>query len=146
MARIAAFDPGGTTGWCRYDTALPLENSYACGQFEAPDHHKLLYRWLNDNEPELIVCEQFDYRPHLQNVQLISRNYIGVIELYTQYSGCPLIMQKPAVMKPWDNDKLKLLGLYTKNLRHAMDATRHLLVYLDKIKSDKLTEKLAVLR
>ncbi len=151
--KIMCFDPGGTTGVVVLDTDHPTRfRGYQLGPGE---HHIALWTVLTANAPKKVVCESFDYRvattdgdwshsDHrgtvdraVPGINLMSRNYIGVIELYCQMRHIELTMQKPseAVSKNqgnmfFNNDKLKSLGVYVADAPHYNDAMRHMLVYL----------------
>lgn len=146
---ILAFDPGGTTGVAR--CVLPPTPQYdplSLWHFDAwqighPDdsHHVELDRMLYDRLPSLIVCEEFAYRPYAgdddeaqprrAHLNLVSKEYIGVIKHYSYYTGTPLVMQAPSTGLQFVKDKrLKSLGLHIPGRNHANDATRHLLYYL----------------
>lgn len=154
--KVVALDPGGTTGICVLDT-----ESYEIrlGELGPDVHHKELwdllgrYRWQaeDDGEEMLIVCESFEYRivkskgTKMPGVNLISRNYIGVVELFDQCFEVGLVMQTPAQGGGghnhsgfWKNDKLKKLGLYKapEGRQHMADALRHALYWLSFTKKD----------
>lgn len=129
--RILALDPGGTTGWTSYDDDGGKVPAWGWGQLEEEDHHVQLYDLLDRQQPDVVVCERFTYRPHLPHAVLISRDYIGVATLWCKQNGVEIVMQMPAHAKGlWDDKKLKAVNLYQVNKRHANDATRHLLYYL----------------
>lgn len=147
---ILAFDPGGSTGWAAFRAvkvwpdkgSIPdyLLTEYECGWFGPNKHHKTLYDFM---VRESLVCEQlhivtesFEYRNESRaGLVLMSRDYIGVIELYAQQhpTECRLVMQSPAQAKGFtSNANLKKLGLYVPGdeMKHSMDAYRHLFWYL----------------
>lgn len=150
--KIIAFDPGGTTGWAGH-RVRPRDHpmsEWAGGQFSPDDdvhpvvnpaaehcgHHKHLFEWLHKMKPNVVVCERFVYEIRrnqgvdMPGVVLISRDYIGVIELYCKMTLTPLFMRTRNALHLWDDEKLKKLGLYTAGARHRNDATRHLLDYI----------------
>lgn len=149
MAMIVAFDPGGTTGIATYETQSRRISTYERGP-EA--HHVALWEYLNGLSPDVVICESFDYRvveskgTKMPQVNLISRNYIGVIELWCALSGVPLIMQTPAQGGGgkkhsgfWKNDKLKKLGLHNNEggREHRNDAVRHILYWISFTRKDQ---------
>lgn len=142
MAIILGIDPGGTTGL----SLLDLE-SYSWHRSEVgPDeHHMELWSFLIKTEPDILICESFDYRiveskgTRMPGVNLISREYIGLIKLYAELCGARLIMQSPSQGGGgtkhsgfWKNDKLKKVDLYKapQGRQHMNDATRHVLYWL----------------
>lgn len=147
--RVISIDPGGTTGWVLHEVpdekaTLPLEVSG--GQIGPDDHHAELDALLDDNDPDIVVCEDFQYRlikhkgASMPGINLVSKEYIGVVKLWVQqYPDLhqpQLVMRLPAqaVGKQenifWTDEKLKRLGVYTAGEPHRNDATRHLLAYL----------------
>jgi hypothetical protein len=85
---IIALDPGGTTGWTTYDG-----QGYVQGYFGPEEHHEELFSFLERqrHQDTRVVYESFEYR-HNQDkqratVELISKEYIGVIKLF--YQGLP---------------------------------------------------------
>lgn len=134
--KLIAFDPGGTTGWCIVDYtplgAFSSERFTACGQL-GDQHYVQLYDLLTVQRPNIIVCERFDYVGGKTNVDLMAKEYIGVIELWVRKNSpprLPVVMQSRSLKDFWDNDKLKKLGLYKRGMPHANDAIRHTLVWL----------------
>lgn len=148
---IMAFDPGGTTGYVYHYLRHLNVNKYTGGNFDyvgawgggqiGPNkHHKELWTLLCRENPTAIVCEDFDYRILRDKddtydrggISLISRDYIGVIELYCELTGTPLHMQKPTIKAiEWLKDPaLKKLGIYKTSNQHQNDASRHLLHHI----------------
>lgn len=144
--KILAIDPGVTTGIAIHMVYSDDVNE-EWEQLElGPDkHHLALYQLLRSENPNIIVCERFDYRNvkldgvEMPGIRLESREYIGVVELYVQgmadgpvEAPCELVMSptsnkgKNALISP---DKLKGLGLYRapSGRQHMNDATAHLL-------------------
>lgn len=136
------FDPGGTTGVTFHDTEEP--NVITGAQIPEDDHHMSLWLLLHKMMPDIVVCESFEYRlvtnksgDTLPGVELISRNYIGVIELFCQITETVLVMQSSMVTVGknfWGDDKkLKKLGVYKKGAPHQNDAMRHFLKYATEV-------------
>lgn len=145
---IISFDPGGTTGVALVDLRAPTK--FGGIQFAYKEHHIDLWDLLQLVLPEFIVIEDFNYRIMSDReksdmgrlgIELISRNYIGIIELYCKMYDCEYKIQAPhvAVGKTpfWSDDKLKKIGLYVSNAPHYNDAMRHLLTYLVFTKKEK---------
>jgi hypothetical protein len=136
--RVIAFDPGGTTGWSTYSAhksgSTYTQEEWACGHLDQPNHHQQLKILLGNQRVRTykVVCEKFNDRPGATNsVNLIARDYIGVVELYCQEEGIELHRQMPATAKGFVKDKnMRAMGLFVRNWKHAMDARRHLLWFL----------------
>ena len=143
MIKAIAFDPGKTTGFATGEILWPdglpkptgaLLVQTAQAQFEHAD----LMRFLESFKPDYIVCERFDFRGKARTgLELISREFIGVINLYCGlHEECKLVMQTASQMKGgyWSDDKLKRLNLYRKPIGgvsqiHANEACKHLLYW-----------------
>lgn len=146
MFGIYAIDPGGTTGicyaeWTRLNDSLTKEPDHLLKyNFPIGEHHEQLFDDILDKRARgyssgegqgfVIVCEDFTYRPHIDNVVLQPVQYIGVVHLISQKYGIPLKMQLPATKSWWDDNKLKRAGLYKRGEKHQNDATRHFAYYL----------------
>lgn len=138
--KIMAIDPGGTTG------IAYLQNRKVVGREEigpngtnTPQHrdtcHEMLLKAINSFNPDYILFEQFDYRPHMDHADLISCEYIGIFKLWSIQNDKPWVAQPSRVGKVtsktvfWNARKLKAVGLWLPNMGHAMDATSHLLYH-----------------
>ncbi len=137
--RIAAFDPGGTTGWATYSAlwipGLPHQNiRWDCGQIGPEKHHMALEQLLGLQQVQhyIIVCERFTDRVTEHHVDLMAREYIGIIEAFCESRKVPLVMQMSSAAKNFTkNPNLKSLGLWSgAEWKHAMDARRHLLWFI----------------
>jgi hypothetical protein len=147
--KILALDPGGTTGWCKHvlrsagvalgtSGAQEGERAWAGGELTGDDHHKTLWKLLTSELPDVVVYEAFNYQirksqgTQMPGVHLISREYIGVAQLWCQLTGKEIVKQQPSVIGlTWVKDpSLKALGLYNSGEKHRNDATRHMLYYL----------------
>lgn len=151
---VMSLDPGGTTGWAWfYAFNNPKYLKVKCGQISGR-HHLDLIKMLDDKVESIewppddktgmygayaeLVCESFEFRQHRgefnqDKIDLSSKEYIGVVELYSQMTGVPVTYQTASVAKHFiSDDKLRRLGWYdlTKGMVHARDALRHLLYYL----------------
>ena len=141
IKRIAAFDPGGTTGWAYVDIDVETqETTFHCGMLQAKEHHKELFDFLGhlDVQDFTVVSESFEYRNASRaGLVLSSVEYIGVIKHFCQERKVPVVFQMAAQGKIRDKpnafvkpDNLKRLGLYHPSQVHAMDAYGHLLYYI----------------
>jgi hypothetical protein len=104
-----------------------------------------LYLQLKLQQPNIIIYERFEYRAakhgtygDLSNVELFSRNLIGVINLYIQEvqgAGNEILyypqMPSYALGKKcyFTDQKLKNSGVYKTANVHANDAMRHMLMW-----------------
>lgn len=124
--RYVSLDPGGTTGWCVADD----DEIVQYGEITSVNHHSTLWHFLGAYNPDVLIVEKFINR-RKQAVDLISRDYSGVAELYTQLNDCVLWYQRPdEALVLWDDDKVKALGLWQPGKPHACDAIRHMLNYI----------------
>jgi hypothetical protein len=134
LTKVVALDPGGTTG---YATGLIEEGLMKVSTGQAKWDHIALYDNLKLSAPDVIVCESFDFRQRIHKTQygleLISREYIGVVNLYCQQriredKLIDLMMQKPSIIGGfYTNNVLKKDKLYRPGRDHANDACRHIL-------------------
>lgn len=148
MKTIIALDPGGTTGWASlsFEPSKPLRGGYEgdishldplwnVGQMGPNEHHKQLYNFLEerDNGDLSVVCESFEFRQGKQRegINLMSREYIGLVKLFRDDRRVPTFFQTAAQAKMFVTDeKIKALDLWWPGKKHAMDAMRHLVTYL----------------
>ena len=134
---IYAFDPGGTTGIAyTYSTRINL----IVTKNKGPDqHHSELWHFLNYHQPNIIVYERFQYRPNPQamKVDLIPREYIGILKLYALENKLEIYGYSAGNAKTFIQDThLKKLELWKDKTPHERDAIRHLLYYLMTEKQD----------
>lgn len=136
--RIVGLDPGGTTGVAVFDLN---EDSWSQNRMQLgpEEHHEELYEWLKELRPDLIIYESFEYRTRQRdNLVLVSVEYIGVIKLFCSVTKTKSKPQTAAYGKAfWSNDKIAQLALWTANMPHAMDATRHVLQYISFTQKDQ---------
>jgi len=137
--KYVSLDPG----WAVRDP----DGTFRHGVFEGEDHHLDLWKFLQDqvfrgdlaNTSVQIICEKFNYqRRQLDkgvNLVLISRNYIGIVELFSQMYAIPLYMSQVANKEFFNNKNLRDLNLYYPT-EHERDAVSHLLWYLTNIEKD----------
>jgi hypothetical protein len=144
--RVLGLDPGGTTGWALYDAELLpspdddgqdelVEQRLTVGHFGPHEHHLELYEAMEHWQIHdfTIVCESFEFRQGKQrhNINLMSKEYIGLVKMFNQDRGAPAVFQTAGQAKPFVTDaKLKAMGWYHPGWKHANDATRHLVYYL----------------
>jgi hypothetical protein len=137
---IIAIDPGGTTGWATYDDQHGKER-WRCGQWGPHDHHADLYGWLETLHTQdfVLIGERFDFRgDDRSDINLMAREYIGVMKLFAQERGVDVVWQWPfegvgkkSFVQPHNLQALKIWVVGgSSQWIHAMDAYRHLLYYM----------------
>jgi hypothetical protein len=133
--RILSIDPGGTTGYASLDES----DVYRVGMIGPGDHHARLWALLCAQDPDLLICEAFNYqRRELDKgvqLELVSKEYIGVCKLYVETAPRGLTIQyyepppgqfKKLVTRKW----LEAATLWDpKNAPHGMDALAQLIHY-----------------
>lgn len=139
-----SLDPGGTTGWASFQPSTGLfewgKLVYDTDRTEG--HHLALWYLLKtwrDADPDgylTIICEKFNYqrRDVTKGIQLelISRNYIGIVELFCKMhrKDTYLFMHELGFKTFWlKNDKIKQIGMWPTS-QHERDALSHLLYHL----------------
>ncbi len=145
--KVVALDPGGTTGWAVYCDEVAERDAkrahspqlflpgFYCGEFRKSNHHEELFDWLafEHTHDTTVVCESFEFRQNRQrdNINLMSKEYIGVTKLFGQTHAVPVVFQTAALGKGFVTDqKLKAMSLWSPGNKHAMDAMRHLVYFL----------------
>lgn len=148
--RIFSADPGGTTGCAtaEWDSDEPLTsidqikfNRWSMGP---QPHHVELYSTLCTQNYSEIVWESFEFRQHYfldddgnpiakNKVELISREYIGVLQLFCDLYTVRYHHRTASSAKRFITpEMLKEVGLWIpgESHKHEMDATRHLVRYM----------------
>jgi hypothetical protein len=153
---IFSGDPGGTTGCASAqwepsgpdDTLTSVEQiKFRQWQIGPGPHHIELWATLHANEFTELVWESFEFRQNVffdddgnpiigkTKVELVSCEYIGILELFCATYGTPHHTKNASTAKHLiTDDKIKALGLWLPGMPHAMDATRHLLRYMVLVK------------
>ena len=96
-----------------------------------------LFKYLVGRNPDILVCEQFTYRPKHgteSGLDLYPCYLLGVCHLFVEQRGrVSLYLQEASQAKGsyyGQDDTLSTLGVYFKGGKgHARDATRHLLTW-----------------
>jgi hypothetical protein len=142
---VIGLDPGGTTGVATASWVGEGDIRWSHTDFGPNLHHRNLYDYLYHRAQETsidltIVCEKFEFRQNYgregnrNKVELISREYIGIVELIVAQFGAKLVMQSASQGKHFVTDaKLKLSGLLIEPPhpnRHKNDAIRHIVRHL----------------
>lgn len=152
---IASLDPGGTTGIAYYrlpPKAKPMPSSLNLdfvgnidGLELGPErHHKALWAYLTNLNPDVVICERFDNDANPAAI-LISVEYIGIARLYCELTKKPFVPRSRQFKDvAWlKGNKLKKLGHYTEGMPHRNDATRHLIHYIvNELKRKEILERL----
>jgi hypothetical protein len=157
--RILWFDPGGTTGWAMYSNEEEGHSSFSSGQIGPGPHHEVLWNLIRDKHFKAgapgewvkdfrLGSESFEFRNNQRdqdrdNIELISREYIGVIRLYASMYQLPHLYFQTAAQgkirerKSRNNSgsfvkrrHLEKLGLWSSGSGHAMDGYGHLLYHI----------------
>ncbi len=139
--RILWFDPGETSGWGMCDDGIKFE----CGQLGPEPHHLEMYELIKSKYVGRITIfilgsESFEWRfdPGRSGLELVSKEYIGVCELWSQQYGVTLKQQTASIGKVGlpksfvKRANLVRLGLWIpgRENRHAMDTYGHILQYI----------------
>ena len=145
--RCVGIDPGGTTGIAIMQQEIIDGEWIGTAHFDflqlGPEpHHKKLFNFLEGfiTANTHIVCESFQNRG--MDKQLISAEYVGVVRHFEQYwqeilkrqfvwtQTASTVTSKKEGASFWQDAKIKKLGLWVLNQKHAMDALRHLLHHI----------------
>jgi hypothetical protein len=123
MLKIVSLDPGVTTG---YSLGIIADNAFFVSCDQEKFTHKNLWDLLSEVDPNIVVCESFEYRNKARDgLELYSCELIGVVKLFNPPH---LRMQTAAFGKGHYNDtKLKKMNLYVPGKDHGRDALRHML-------------------
>lgn len=128
--KYLAIDPGETSGL----TTLETDGNHFL--YAEVASLKELWRAINIVVPDVIICEDFDRREKPGRIAPIIEG-IGIVKLYSQQTFTPVEFQSASYGKAfWDNGKLKQVGVYREKMKHANDATRHVLQYMTQKEKD----------
>lgn len=128
---ILALDPGGTTGWCGYDTE---KEEFHNGIVGPAPHHYELWGMISSMCPDILIYESFQVSVKTTNA--VSLEYIGIFKLYAYSVNIKLVPQtSSAGLGFWDDGKLSRVGQWHRVI-HVRDATRHLLHYMTFTRKD----------
>lgn len=127
MRRMAAVDPGKTTGYF----------FLAPGILKASQLNNLsdLRGALDFDRPEVVVVEAFRLYPwqakNLSWNEMPAAQVIGVVKLWCTEHNAEYVEQPASARKGIPKEWLRKAGFWapTKGLPHARDAARHLLYY-----------------
>lgn len=124
--KMLSADPGETTGFAIKDTG----GFYSVWQVDSRSI-AAIWQFLHDIQPDVILYEQFHYRPNMMKASLYSVQVIGVLRLYAETYNIPIpFTPNPDEAKAfWTDDKIKKLALWSQGKIHAMDALRVMMTY-----------------
>jgi hypothetical protein len=140
---IISFDPGGSTGVAHYNMTKDEWYTWTLG----PNEHRVrLWEDLETYHFGHIVYETFLYQRRSVDkgvsLELISKEYIGIINLYAALYEVPVHGQSPPQRMFWTDAKLKQLSLWGSTA-HERDAVRHLLYFITfTLKDDRFLQQL----
>lgn len=129
MITVIAVDPGGTTGF-----AIGIIDEDVGRMTVSSDELRMtgtqLYEKLEVLVPDILIYERFEYRNRArEGLSLISRDLIGVMELYCNKHKIKWYAQMPGgtINAHFNNKRLKELGLFKASKgNHANEACMHL--------------------
>lgn len=129
---VLCLDPGGTTGYAWGETKTDGPGTDEIFRYRGAGQSQLrpvdLYALLESVCPSILVAEKFESRAGIAGVELISRNLLGVCELWAEVRDSPIHQQSASEGFGFYADaKLQKLGVFIPGNVHANDATRHLL-------------------
>lgn len=149
--RVAAYDPGGVTGWCfavidRWALTKPdwkiLDNVcfWSAGEWTGPEARQAYAAAsLSKEWCAVTVIEDFILRTMSGGRELLApvRVTAGIEqELWSPDGGSHVIRQQPSLAMTTMTDlRLREQGLWVPGMPHANDATRHLFTWLRRKKA-----------
>ena len=132
-------DPGITTGFATGQITHDGMMLVTSGQDRLS--HMQFYELLRITEPNIIVCERFEFRQgnpqnYRKGLELFSRELIGVAMLYQEERAPEVEIKLQPPMKnsatTFFNDKrLTEMGIRKSGQEHANDAMRHLCYWFE---------------
>lgn len=143
--QLLVFDPGGATGWAYYQIWYDGLHSITSGTFWQEEHHDTIRDIIElnaglKNVPLTVITESFEFRQtpdsakKRRGLELVSREYIGVMKLVCKDNNIKLVQQMPAhALSFMTDERLEKMGHLCTPLhdrRHENDALRHLFFYL----------------
>jgi hypothetical protein len=137
MLNVLALDPGGYTGICKAEI-YPEVNHARLSYFQERWLEADLWMFLNQESPDALIYESFQYRPQGMRQAGILRpvELIGVLRLYEQLhtpikGTYPQGSDKAVGNYTYFTDiKLKEMELYLPGLEHGRVACKHMLYWL----------------
>ena len=124
---VLCLDPGGTTGYA-YGKVGDDKIFRYIGAGQSKMGEDRLYGMLTSLDPAILVAESFDSRAGIAGVELVSRNLLGVCELWAKVRNRDIRYQSASEGFGFYADaKLQKMGVWIPGNVHANDASRHLL-------------------
>lgn len=135
---IVAFDPGGTTGWCSMTFDSDDITAWDCGEIAGDEITQVGLMIPMMAKHEIIVCEDFQLRT--LSAELSPVRLTAMMKWVAQREITPhktIHMQMPALAKSTVTDeRLKRWGYWERGSTHARDATRHVITFIRRMRSD----------
>ena len=123
---VLCLDPGGTTGYAYGEIADDVFRYRGAGQSRLRGAG--LWGMLESVSPAFLIAESFESRQGIVGVELVSRNLLGVCQLWAEVRDTNYSEQSPGEGKGFYADaKLQKMGVWIPGNVHANDASRHLL-------------------
>ncbi len=127
---LISIDPGGTTGWAQFELS-----DGGVVNFDEVKGKEQFFDWLTEQNPKIIVCEDFHLFPNKAQAQIWSDmetvRIIGAIEYFCRINKIEFVLQKPNVKSiayMWAGIKVPKNHAAT----HKTDAYVHGVYYLQK--------------
>ena len=135
MKTALTIDPGGTTGYCRA-TLNPGKPTHLIVS-ERRMTHMELYGFIEENDPDILIFEDFEYRPgYLVGLDMFAKELVGVMKLYGEevnmrpLENLDIYSQQPARKEAFSKRKrLEEMGCWARGKEHGRDAVRHFLYW-----------------
>jgi len=133
--KILTLDPGETTGYTKFDGSSMTIELGQLDTISVEEGFDALVGIAVDFQPDHVRCEDYKVYEWKADSHAWGSNhtsqFIGAVKILCHQKQIPLsfCMAQHAKMF-WTDDKLKLCGLYSRGMKHARDAERHLLYYL----------------
>jgi hypothetical protein len=133
---VHGFDPGETTGYARWD---PTIQAFILSQLPTPDiitGFKAISGQLTSPQSNSVAVVE-DYKVYGWKADdhkwagLHTPQLIGATKVAIWKAQMPIHFQMAQEAKAWATDeKLQSWDLYSRGMRHARDASRHIITYL----------------
>ncbi len=129
--RILFVDPGERLGVACFDWADGTPILVDTMELDAGHNTASLLSLLDDQQPGLIVAENYRVRPSgpSRSERPITIELIGVLRAWCQAHQVDLEFQEPSMRKFANRAKLEYLGWCRPGQPHAQDALRHALTW-----------------
>lgn len=118
-----------------------MDGHWGCAQLPPEEASDWITAWVGQytSDNTHVACERFTNTARVVTSQPHARQLVGVVESLCRPEGARFYPQAVAAAKNVvPNDLLKRMGIYRPQMRHAMDATRHVVWWLHKHHPDIL--------